>query len=275
VGFKWDHYTEALLSTDLKLPTGFPPVELDARRTALFLDIDGTLLEIASRPESVIVPPDLVGLLCDLRDRLDGALAILSGRALASIDALFEPVHFIAAGCHGAQIRLATGELELGRPVPDWAVRAAMAIPDAIPGVLVENKINALSVHYRAIPERAAEVLALTQPWRERLASEGFAMLPGKSVVDIKPADVSKGTATRKYMAAPPFAGRTPVFAGDDITDQEVLSVLPEFGGTGISVGRKLNGASFVIATPKLTRDWLKQQAGQLKDKVVVERHPA
>jgi trehalose 6-phosphate phosphatase len=263
------------LSTDLKLPTGFPPVELDSRRSALFLDIDGTLLEIASTPESVVVPPDLVGLLCDLRDRLDGALAILSGRALTSIDALFEPVHFIAAGCHGAQVRLANGELELARPVPDWAVRAALAIPDSIPGVLVENKVNALSVHYRAIPERAAEVLALTQPWRERLAAEGFAMLPGKSVVDVKPADVSKGTAVRKYMAAPPFAGRTPVFAGDDITDQEVLSVLPEFGGTGISVGRKLNGASFVIATPKLTRDWLKAEALQLKDKVPVERQPA
>jgi trehalose 6-phosphate phosphatase len=238
---------------------------LGARRHALFLDIDGTLLDLAPTPKDVVVPEGLSTMLLKLGERLGGALAIVSGRSIASIDSLFEPNRFMAVGCHGAEIR-AKGTLDWKcAPLPTWVVERASALRDAMPGVIVEDKVFALSIHYRLAPDCEGAIKAQVESWRERLADESFTVLPGKFVLDIKPAAVSKGTAVRSLMALHPFAGRVPLFIGDDLTDQEVFFVLPEFEGIGISVGRRLEGAEFCFATPTDTREWLKARFHALK----------
>ena len=235
-----------------------PPLDFD--RSALFLDIDGTMLEIAPTPQQVEMPDGLIMTLVQLREALGGALAIVSGRSVPSIDALFGVKEFTAVGCHGAEIRTPQRDLVESSSVPTWAVEQALAIGEAFPGVLVEDKTYALSIHYRNAPTHGTAIVTRVEGWRDRLAADGFAILPGKAVVDIKSAAISKGTAVRQLMASAPFAGRTPFFAGDDVTDQEVLSILPEFSGVGISVGRKLLGAEYVFENPGVTRAWLAQQ---------------
>jgi trehalose 6-phosphate phosphatase len=234
--------------------------KLDPIHNALLLDVDGTLLEIAPTPQDVIVPTGLVTTLMRLRDHLGGALAILSGRAISSIDTLFAPERFLAAGCHGVELRTADGDVIAHPPLPAWIYELAPIIGSIAPGAFIEDKTYAMSIHYRAVPQFEPAILAVVETWRDRLAKAGFALLPGKLVIDIKPATVSKGTAVRTLMAAAPFAGRTPVFAGDDTTDMEVLAVLPEFGGAGISVGRDMDGAAYRFATPADTRAWLASQ---------------
>jgi trehalose 6-phosphate phosphatase len=242
--------------------------QLHRDRNAVLLDVDGTLLEIAARPDEVVVPDGLVATLRTLDRALGGALAIVSGRSVAAIDSLFRPERFVTAGCHGAEIR--TREVfEIAAPVPPWIAGRAKALSSDIPGVTIEDKVYALSIHYRTVPDRAQQVTDIVESWRARLAADGFTILPGKRVLDIKPAAVSKGTAVRKLMSLAPFAGRVPVFAGDDITDEEVFAVLPEFDGVGLSVGRQMDGATFAFDTPAGIRSWLTEIAQAIggKDK--------
>lgn len=206
---------------------------------ALFLDVDGTLLEIAATPEAVQVSASLLQLLKDLEQRLGGALALVSGRSIHNLDELFAPLRLCASGIHGCERRNAHGELT--RPAFDahalnHARAELRALVAAHPGLLFEDKGFAVAVHYRLAPELAAQVLTAMQKTCEALG-ERFELQAGKRVFEIRPAGWSKGTAITEFMREAPFAGRTPVFAGDDLTDEHGFEVVNELGGLSIRVG--------------------------------------
>jgi trehalose 6-phosphate phosphatase len=206
---------------------------------ALFLDIDGTLLELAPTPSEVVVPPGLPGLLSALKRALGGAVALVSGRSLADIDALFSPLEPIAAGQHGAEIRLPNGATErLGRAggVLTGLMEKIGAFAAARPGILVEDKGMTIAVHCRQAPGYQAELgrfLAdLTAAHGDRLETIG-----GHRVFEIKPRNLSKRTAVERLMRIAPFAGRLPLFIGDDRTDEDGFAAVRALGGHAIRVG--------------------------------------
>jgi trehalose 6-phosphate phosphatase len=231
---------------------------------ALFLDIDGTLLNLAPRPELVVVPPELPQRLVDLARALGGALALVSGRPLAGIDHLFPPA-LDAVGTHGAEWRLGgqRGEVPSAGGLSLAEVAATLREEARrLPGIWLEPKSRGFAIHYRQAPELAALTRRLGE---EALASLGpdYRLQAGKEVVEILPAQASKGAAIRRFLTHPPYAGRTPVFAGDDLTDEGGFAVVNELGGVSIRVGPgDGTRARFRLATPADLRDWLGQLAG-------------
>ncbi len=230
-----------------------PAPDLD--RTAFFLDIDGTLLDIAATPHTVKVPPELIEDLDLLRKRCDGALALVSGRTLEDIDRLFAPLKLPAAGAHGTQVRpdpnASIGHLT--RPIPAELRAHFVALADR-PGMFIEDKEVTLALHYRLLadPNLPVDRVAMVEA---EAAKAGFALLHGKKVLELKPAGTDK--ALRAFMKNPPFADRTPLFAGDDVTDGYAFAVLGGLGGIGISVGQSFPGAAYQVQSPKELRAWL------------------
>jgi trehalose 6-phosphate phosphatase len=222
---------------------------------ALFLDLDGTLLDIAATPSAVVVPGDLVADLTALFDALDGALAIVSGRDLGEIDALLSPLRLPAAGGHGATIRLPGGEREeVVTQVPETWIDSLLKLQFSRPGVLIERKKHGVVAHFRNAPAEAALVLQTAQG----LVSEDperFELLGGKMVIEIRPRGISKGRAVHAFMPVTPFRGRMPVFVGDDETDEEGFEAAVQLGGVGLHVARSFGGE------PQHVRNWLKQLA--------------
>ncbi len=206
---------------------------------ALFLDVDGTLIEIADAPDDVTVDPAMIDVLARLDRRFDGALALVSGRALATIDRLFQPLRLTAAGLHGLERRTPGGEIEKSNGAADrlGQVRAEMA--DFAAGdarLLVEDKGLTVALHYRRAPDRADEVLGLA----DRLAAgSGGTLVPqrGKMVIEFRPPGPHKGDIVDRFMAEKPFAGRIPVFIGDDVTDEDGFAAVNRLGGHSIRVG--------------------------------------
>jgi trehalose 6-phosphate phosphatase len=236
-----------------------PPVK---KNSALFLDIDGTLLDMARTPEAVVVPVELRLTLARLHDALDGALAFVSGRSLSTIDQLFMPLRTAAVGCHGAEMRGDDGILRLlSDPVPDPVRAIFRELTDSHPGTLLEDKIYALSLHYRLAPEAKAPLEAAMERYAPAFARENVAIQHGKSVIDARMRGVDKGVGVRALMQLPPFRGRTPVFGGDDTTDMDVFHILPELGGQGFSVGRAFEGADYEFSSPGAVRQWLNRLA--------------
>src|SRR3569833_590626 len=233
-------------------------LSLDLSQTALFLDIDGTLLDIAPTPDAVVLPAGLIDDLVALRDHCGGALALVSGRTLEDIDRLFAPLKFAAAGSHGAQVRTAPDAPihHIDRPIPFELRRQFTALADQ-PGLFIEDKELTLALHYRLAAtsalsaHRVAEVEAAA-------AACGFSILHGKKVLELKPAGTDKGAALRGFMKLPPFQGRRPLFAGDDVTDAYAFAVLEDLDGIGISVGRAFPGAQHMMASPADLRAWLR-----------------
>lgn len=225
---------------------------------ALFIDIDGTLLDLAPTPDAVIVPDGLRETLTGLQDSFGGAVALVSGRAMVMIDKLFAPLILPASGQHGAELRLGAERLTAAPHPAMPAIAVALdTFAAAHPGIHIENKGDSIAVHYRAAPamaERAREIA-------ERLianAENELEVLPGKMVVDIKRRVLSKGSAIAWFMARPPFAGRVPLFAGDDITDEYGFAAVNERGGVSIRVGPDApTAASFCMASPAALREWL------------------
>ncbi|WP_270936613.1 trehalose-phosphatase [Falsiroseomonas oryzae] len=219
-------------------------------RAALFLDFDGTLVEIAPRPDAVVVPPELPGLLERVAARLDGALAVVSGRPIAELEA-FLPVPLALAGDHGASLRPDPAEpvQALPLPVPPEAwIAQAEALAAAFPGALLERKAHGFVLHYRQAPEAGGVARALLD---DLIADNGdFVMLPARMAWEVKPTAVSKATAVAGLMARPPFAGRQPVFVGDDVTDEAGMAAARAAGGIGL----KLQDA---FGTPAALRAWL------------------
>jgi trehalose 6-phosphate phosphatase len=235
------------------------PPDLD-RTHALFLDLDGTLLEIAPTPEAVVVPPGLPGLLANLQTLMGGALAIVTGRSIGVIDSLLAPFVASAAGEHGAALRYQDGSIEempKGMAVPAEWRQALQAAAERWPGVLVEPKPHGVAVHYRLVPEHGNDVWRLVRalvpqnhPW--------FRLIPAREAVEIGPRAVSKGYAVERLMAHTPFQGRRPIFVGDDFTDEAGMEAARQFGGEGLRVAEVFGGE------PAAVRAWLSRGADLL-----------
>jgi trehalose 6-phosphate phosphatase len=231
-------------------------------QTALFLDFDGTLADLAPQPEAVQVVAELVPVLRQLAAQLSGALAIVSGRKLADLDGFLAPLLLPAAAEHGAQRRPPQGELiRLASPDLQEAARLATALAARHAGLRVEIKTATVALHYRQAPELQA--LALQVMLEAAHSTPGVELLRGKSVFEIKPAGISKGTAIEAFMAQAPFAGRLPLFAGDDTTDEAGFSAVQHLGGEGIKVGKGATLAHYRCQAPAALRQWLQQAACQ------------
>jgi trehalose 6-phosphate phosphatase len=219
-----------------------PPLD---RQSALFIDLDGTLLEIAPRPELVRVAPELPLLLERLAAERDGALALISGRRIAELDRLLRPWRGAAAGLHGAERRRPDGSCVAGDGGPDAA--AASAALDRLrprlgemagrsPGVWLEDKGRTLALHYRAAPDKAGEIRAFVESLMQE-AGACLRLIAGKMVVELQPRYIGKDGAIAAFLAEPPFRGRRPVFLGDDTTDEDGFAEVNRRRGLSIRVG--------------------------------------
>jgi trehalose 6-phosphate phosphatase len=225
--------------------------DLDAKSIALLLDVDGTLIDIAPSPNEVHVAEDLRDSLARLTRATGGALALVSGRPIADLDALFAPLKLPAIGGHGAELRLRGGEvLLMAKPLPELMRQWLASASTPGSGVLVEDKGYSLALHYRAAPQDAARLRTFVEQGCVAFPGELVEILSGKAVLEVKRPNVSKGDGVRELMSHPPFAGRMPVFIGDDVTDESVFAVLAELGGKGFSVGRHFADLSGIFDSP-------------------------
>ena len=234
--------------------------------TALFLDFDGTLVDLASTPESVCVPPKLVSLLTALHTQLGGALAIVSGRKLSDLDHFLVPLQLPTAAEHGACYRQhGSGDKGTDNAVqqllvlPDFQVLApnVFALAARHPGLHLEAKSSCLALHYRHAPELEEEARLVMQDATAR--APGMALMAGKRVFEIKPAHVSKGQAITDFMQNPPFAGRRCMFVGDDVTDEAGFAAVRALGGDSNKVGPGDTAAACRTDSPGAVRQWLNQ----------------
>lgn len=211
-------------------------VDILSPACALFLDFDGTLVDIAPEPGAVVVPCGLVPTLTSLQQYLGGAVAVVSGRPIREIDQYLAPLRLPVAGVHGAERRGADGDVDLAASYPLQAVeQAAGELARQHPQLLLEHKGTSLALHYRQAPH--LEQLCLDVMQQAVAQSPGLALLRGKMVAEAKPVGASKGNAIEAFLREPPFAGRTPVFVGDDITDEVGFSTVQRLGGLGVKVG--------------------------------------
>jgi trehalose 6-phosphate phosphatase len=255
---------------DLTMEIAKTSLTSDLRQCAILLDIDGTILDIAPTPREVWVPPKLRETLARLQDLTGGALALVSGRLLADIDLIFAPLQLAAVGGHGAELR----------PIPNAEPqrRAAALSPELKrmlatltqlgPGILVEDKGYSLALHYRLAPDLGPALQAAVVAICDHLPAGMVEILPGKAVVEVKPARVSKALAVAELMQHPPFHNRHPIFIGDDVTDEPVFPVISQFGGLGYSVGRVFAGVEGHFKGPEDVRAWLDQIVANRGDAV-------
>lgn len=236
-------------------PKAPPPLSRDA---ALFLDFDGTLVGLAPTPEAIEIPPALVSLLSDLKDQLGGALAVVSGRQIDSIDRFLAPLRLPAAGEHGVQRRDAKGGMQ-EQHAPDLLpiLEIANELARVHEGLLVERKHAAIALHYRLAPQ----LEAVCRDAMERAIQNNpqVELMHGKFVFEVKPAGVNKGIAIDAFMTEAPFAGRVPVFAGDDTTDESGFAVVQPRGGVAIKVGSGASIALHRLESPRAVYEWLVQ----------------
>lgn len=229
---------------------------------AVFLDVDGTLIDIAERPELVVVPSDLPPALRQAADAIGGSLALVSGRTIDTLDALFAPVKLTAVGLHGTEYRSPEGEIIHVPPPPQLELlRPALTeLAGRFPGAHLEDKGRAIAVHYRAVPEAEEEIRRRVEEWAEGSGGT-LAAQKGKMVIELKPAGAGKGTAVERLLQVPPFAGRVPMAIGDDITDEEMFKVVNRFGGLTFRVGApdRPTEATAHIESPADVRRWLAQ----------------
>jgi trehalose 6-phosphate phosphatase len=227
---------------------------------ALFLDVDGTLLHIADAPHRVRVDRDTVDLLAYAHSATRGGLALITGRSIADIDALFAPLAIPVAGQHGLERRDARGGVHRHGPAQLHLAPADRRRLDAFarrhPGVLIEDKGASIAVHYRLAPQAGAglDALIATIVGRSRGA---LSIQPGKSVYEIRPAGRNKGTAIAEFMQEAPFRGRLPLFVGDDLTDEQGFDVVNRMGGVSFKVGAGRSRARRRLADVDATRAWL------------------
>jgi trehalose 6-phosphate phosphatase len=206
---------------------------------ALFLDVDGTLVEIEPAPGEVRIAPRVISLLGDLNNALGGALALVSGRAVDDLDRLFAPLHLAAAGNHGLVRRGADGSI--AGPDADPAAlgeaRTAFArFAEDTPGVLVEDKTVSVALHFRRAPNHRDAAERMAAGLLKGLGG-GYRLQHGKMTVEIRPNGADKGTVVDAFMAEPPFHGRVPVFVGDDATDEDGFDAVNRLGGYSVRIG--------------------------------------
>lgn len=241
------------------MPSTADPPPLAPAAAALFLDIDGTLLEIAATPSAVAVDAALVQLIARMYEASGGALALISGRRIADIDALFPGLRLPAAGQHGIERRDAGGGLHY-HSVPQQELevlrRDLAALASFHAGALFEDKGATLALHFRGAPQAAAQLRAALDALLAPMGGD-FRIQPGKMVLEVKPAGKDKGTAVQEFMAEPPFAGRTPAFLGDDVTDEYGFRIVNAAGGCSIKVGEGDTAARWRLTDVRAVREWL------------------
>jgi trehalose 6-phosphate phosphatase len=242
----------------------FPKLAVDSidfQHTALFLDVDGTMLDIAATPESVIVPDGLAETIGRLDQALGGALAIVTGRTLADLDRLFFPLRTRAAGVHGAEMRFEPGQPANEAPAVVqlsaelWREFALAA--GVFPGVLIEDKRYSFTAHYRGAPLAAP-------PLREALLrivaahrDADLELLDARRAFELKPRSFDKGEAVRRFLARPPFIHRRPIFVGDDVSDEYGFRYVADHRGVAFAVGAARKDAHDLFADPASVRLWL------------------
>ncbi len=249
------------MERDSSLGAGEALPMVDRQIAAVFLDVDGTLLDLASSPDTVFVPDGLVGVLSRATRRLSGALALVSGRTIDDMDLLFAPLRLRASGVHGAQIRIhPTQPIQIAPAASELPLSFRTALNVALsrfPGILIENKGFSVAIHYRLNPEIAANLrgalrdLIAAEPWR------GLEIEDAHFAFELKPPSFDKGKAIAHFLACAPFRGRTPIFIGDDTTDESGFAAVAARGGRAYSVGRLRTGALGFFETPQTVRDWL------------------
>jgi trehalose 6-phosphate phosphatase len=227
---------------------------------AILLDIDGTLLDFAPTPREVWVPPGLSKTLNRLIEKTSGALALVSGRSLNDIDLIFAPDQYPAVGGHGAEMRLSADAEAVATHAPPMEKelkRRLAAIAKLSPGILLEDKGYSLALHYRLAPHAEKAIYEAVSLIRADLPNAPIEVLPGKCVCEIKHSGFTKATGVRELMTHEPFKGRRPIFIGDDVTDEAVFGIVPDFGGLAFSVGRHATGVADYFDEPREVREWL------------------
>lgn len=245
-----------------------------SREWALFLDIDGTLVDLEARPDAVRINEHLMELLRGLWVTTNGAVALISGRSVKEIDRLFAPLHLPAAGQHGAERRSGDGKLHLHAPVIERMHDAAdrlSCFAALHPDLIVENKGMSIALHYRLAPRLRKLAEAKMHELAVYLGPE-YCLQEGKQVVELKPSGRDKGTAIEEFMLEPPFAGRTPVFIGDDLTDEFGFACVNRLGGHSVKVGSGASGAAWRIADAAAVRRWLRSGMEQRHDQNMEDR---
>jgi len=240
--------------------------------TAILLDIDGTLLDLAPTPREVWVPPGLAKTLGRLVERTSGALALVSGRSLNDIDLIFAPDQFPAIGGHGAEMRLSAESEAVAvhaPPMDKELKRRLAAIAKLSPGILLEDKGYSLALHYRLAPHAEKAIFEAVSLIRADLPNAPIEVLPGKSVCEIKHSGFNKASGVQELMTHEPFRGRRPLFIGDDVTDETVFAIMPDLKGLAFSVGRRAQGVAGHFDEPSDVRAFLTRL---LDDEAVIRK---
>ena len=238
------------------MAAALPPLDSD---DALFLDFDGSLVEIALNPGDVVVPPSLLALLQNLDARLGGALAIISGRPITDLDVQLAPLQLAAAGEHGAEIRhLKNGAVEPSVDLPVSAAQQLRELSRQLPGTVLELKTASAALHFRAVPQHEHAAVGGIRALAQQHAD--YELMHGKMVAEFKPAAINKGLALAELVARSPFAGRRPVFIGDDVTDEAGFMAVNELGGLSIRVGKvAATEARYSLADVAAVHCWLEE----------------
>ncbi|MCB2072453.1 MAG: trehalose-phosphatase [Novosphingobium sp.] len=220
-----------------------PPSLNDMPNAALFLDFDGTLVEIAPAPDAIVVDPALPALLEGLAEKLEGRLAVVSGRSLADVSRYLGTERIAMAGSHGAELRRpgSTENESLASPIPPDAEIELNRFASTRDGVLVEPKPFSVALHYRLMPEAEGEALALAGSLARAL---NLNVKRGKMVVELLTPGYDKGSVVAKFMEMPVFGGSRPIFLGDDITDEDAFTKVLEHEGGGVLVGPERDTAA-------------------------------
>jgi trehalose 6-phosphate phosphatase len=250
-----------LAPTPAEVCSAAPPSRMPLSRYALFLDLDGTLVDFAPRPEAVCADPALLALLQSLAERCGGALALVSGRSIASLDAVIEPARFCASGLHGFERRDASGISHQHRAPPAASLaairRLIRAWVEAHPTLFLEDKGVALALHYRGAPQLRGFVEESLGALPD-LDPAGLRIQHGHMVAEVVPASVNKGTALAEFMREPPFHGRLPLYIGDDLTDEPAFHWVNLAGGVSVVVNpRRPSAAAAELPDVAAVRLWL------------------
>lgn len=236
---------------------------------AWFFDLDGTLAGIQPHPDDVVIPDTVLEDLHQLSQMNAGALALISGRSMAELDMLAGPYHFPLAGVHGAERRDIHDQLHIVS-LPEALINTLHAELIAslaqLPGTELEAKGMAFALHYRQAPHHEAAIFSIARSLAD--AHPQLALQPGKCVVEIKPEGINKGAAIAAFMAEPPFKGRTPVFFGDDLTDEAGFSVVNQAGGMSVKVGPGETRAKWRLESVASVWQWISDVANQQQQQI-------
>jgi trehalose 6-phosphate phosphatase len=237
-----------------------PPPSLD---WCLFLDVDGTLIELTETPFDTRASDELKAVLKEVEERLGGALALVSGRSVEYLDGLFAPLRLPSAGLHGIERRKATGIMHGASFADAQLDHARTALKEFVQdhaGTLLEDKGRTVAVHFRMAPQFEPEVREAVTDIAAALGTN-YHVQAGSMMLEIKPRGFNKGSAVKAFMQEPPFSGRRPVYLGDDLTDLDGFRVVDALGGVSIAVGERVQG-QYRLDDPAAVREWLKGIAG-------------